>query len=46
MVATNELLCMKNTGAQIAMDLSYNECLAPMVIERNQNPRGRFGATR
>ena len=44
-VAINELLCMKNAGAQIAMDFSYNEGLAPMAIEKNQNPGGRFGAT-
>ena len=44
-VAINELLCMKNAGAQIAMDFSYNEGLAPMAIEKNQNSGGRFGAT-
>jgi hypothetical protein len=32
-VAINELLCMKNAGAQIAMDFSLNEGLAPMAIE-------------
>jgi hypothetical protein len=26
---------MKNAGAQIAMDFSYNEGLAPMAIEKN-----------
>jgi hypothetical protein len=36
----NELLCMKNAGVQIAY-----EGLAPMAIEKNQNPGGRFGAT-
>ena len=25
---------MKNAGAQIAMDFSKNECLAPMAIEK------------
>ena len=30
----NELLCMKNAGAQIAMDFSLNEGLAPMAIEK------------
>ena len=33
-VAINELLCMKNAGAQIAMDFSENEGLAPMAIEK------------
>ena len=33
-MAINELLCMKNAGAQIAMDFSKNECLAPMAIEK------------
>ena len=33
-VAINELLCMKNAGAQIAMDFSKNEGLAPMAIEK------------
>ena len=34
MVAINDLLCMKNVGAQIAMDFSYNEGLAHMTIEK------------
>ena len=29
-------------GAQVAME---NEGLAPMAIEKNQNPGGRLGAT-
>ena len=33
-VAINELLCMKNVGAQIAMDYNCNEDLAPMTIEK------------
>ena len=33
-VAINDLLCMKNAGAQIAMDFSQNEGLAPMAIEK------------
>ena len=33
-VAINELLCLKNAGAQIAMDFSQNEGLAPMAIEK------------
>ena len=33
-VAINELLCMKNVGAQIAMDFSLNEGLAPIAIEK------------
>ncbi len=36
---------MKNAGAQIAIHFSKNEGLAPMAIEKNQNPGGRFGAT-
>ena len=36
MVAINDLLCMKNAGAQIAMDFSKNEGLAPMAIEKNK----------
>ena len=43
-VAINELLCMKNAGAQIAMDFSKNEVLAPMAVEKKQNPGERFGA--
>ena len=35
---------MKNAGAQIAMDFSYNEGLVPMAI-KNKNPGGHFGAT-
>ena len=35
-VAINELLCMKNTGAQLAMDFSLNEGLAPMAIEKTK----------
>ena len=35
-VAINELLCMKNTGAQMEIDFSLNEGLAPMAIERNK----------
>ena len=27
------------------MDFSYSEGLPPIVIEKNQNPGGRFGAT-
>ena len=33
-VAINELLYMKNAGAQIAMDFSKNKGLAPMAIEK------------
>ena len=34
MVAINELLCMKNAGAQIAMDFRKNEGLTPFAIEK------------
>ena len=44
-VATDELLCLKNAGAQTSMLFTSNEGLAPMAIEKNQNPGGRFGAT-
>ena len=33
-MAINDFLCMKNAGAQIAMDFSENEGLAPMAIEK------------
>ena len=29
---------------KVAMDFSYNEGLAPMAIEKKQNPGERFGA--
>ena len=44
-VAINELLCMKNAGAQIAMNFSLDEGLAPMAIEKSQNPGSHFEGT-
>ena len=41
----NELLGQKN-WPQVSMKLNSNEQLAPMAIEKNQNPGSRFGATR
>ena len=34
MVATNELLCLKNAGAQISMFSTLNEKSAPMAIKK------------
>ena len=45
-LATDELLCLKNAGTQTSMVFTSNEESAPMAIEKNQNPGGRFGATR
>ena len=36
-VAINELLCMKNAGAQIAMNFSSHEGLGHMVIEKSKS---------
>ena len=32
-------------GAQVAMNFIQDEGLAPIVVKKNQNPGGRFGAT-
>ena len=45
MVATDELLCLKNAGTQISIFFTSNEYSAPITIEKNQNPGGHFGAT-
>ena len=37
-MAINDLLCMKNAGAQIAMDFSKNEGLASMANEIRDHP--------
>jgi hypothetical protein len=44
-VAIIELLCFKIAGAQIALFFTSYEYSAPMAIEKNQNPWGRFGAS-
>ena len=43
-VAMNELLCLKNAGAQISTIFTSYKYSAPMAIKKNQNPGGHFGA--
>jgi hypothetical protein len=42
MVATNELLCLKNAGAQISMFSTLNEKSAPMAIKKKSKSWGPF----
>ena len=40
-----EIIYLKNVGAQVAIDFTLDRYLAPMAIEKNQDPGSHFGAT-